>query len=138
MGARLILGRIGLFAGTVLVILLAATGVAYLVGFKLSNVSGHSQTYSLSGTFDVNGNCGQGGYSDLTEGANVTVKDDTGRIIGNSAIKRPNLSCHFTFSVARLPKASFYSVEISHRGALTFSFDDLQRKGWQVALSVGS
>jgi len=46
--------------------------------------------------------------------------------------------CRFAFTVTGIPRATFYSVEVSHRGQLTYSFDDMVNKAWQVAVTLGS
>jgi hypothetical protein len=36
-----------------------------------------------------------------------------------------------------LPKTDFYKVEVSHRGALTYSYDDMKSQNWTVGLKLG-
>jgi hypothetical protein len=99
----------------------------------------------LSGTAD---NCyGSGGYSDIEAAMPVTVKDGTGKIIatGNtSAGSQPSgsefggVECIFAFKIENVPKVDFYSIEIGRRGALNYSFNEIQKRNWKVALSLGT
>jgi hypothetical protein len=40
--------------------------------------------------------------------------------------------------VEGIPDAKFYQVEVSHRGALTYSPSDLDQCGWKIELTLGS
>lgn len=91
---------------------------------------------------------GRGGYDDIQVGTNVTIKDGTGTIIGTGSLGRGRaaepvgvenyaLGCEFSFRVPDVRKAAFYEVEVSHRGGLTFSYDELKTKGWFVRATLG-
>lgn len=83
---------------------------------------------------------GTGGYSDISEGAAVTVKDQDGRIIATSSLGKSHATsttCEFQFVITPLPRADFYSIEVSHRGEVTYSKADLQAQDWTVALTLG-
>lgn len=45
--------------------------------------------------------------------------------------------CEIGFSIPELPEADFYTVEVSHRGGMSYSAADLEARGWQVSLSLG-
>ncbi len=100
---------------------------------------------SSSGISRSGGNCsGTGGYDDLTAGAAVTVKNESGTVIATGSLERgasdatyPTVVCHFSFTISNLPDAKFYSVEVTHRGALTYSQDQLNSNGWKVEASIG-
>jgi hypothetical protein len=80
------------------------------------------------------------GYEDLSAGSPVTVKDGQGKVLaatflptgsdGGSSI------CHFEMTV-KVPDADFYQVEVSHRGVLTYSMQDMELNGWKASLSIG-
>jgi hypothetical protein len=85
---------------------------------------------------------GQGGYSDITEGAPVTVYDGKGAIIATGQLSRGDdrgwkptddtersNTCWFAFTVTA-PHSEFYQVEVSHRGKVTTDSD-------QVELTLG-
>lgn len=79
---------------------------------------------------------GNGGYGDMAEGASVTVYDDTGKIAGVGTLgkgERGSAWCTWGFSVAGLPDAPYYQVEISHRGKIAVKRADVGT----VTLSLG-
>jgi hypothetical protein len=79
------------------------------------------------------------GYQDLSAGAPVTVKDATGTILASTFLPRGttvgNL-CEWTMSVT-VPDSTFYQIEVSHRGEVTFAESDLETNGWEADLSIG-
>ena len=101
------------------------------------------QSYSTSNFSSANGTCqGSGGYSDLAPGVSVVVYSDTGDVLstvplGQGHDLQSNVGCEFTFTVPNLPDASSYSVEVSHRGKLTYTKEQLESNNWTVALSIG-
>jgi serine/threonine-protein kinase len=137
--------------GAIIVIAALALGGGYV----LLGVGGHP-THQVAGTFvltdtDTNSSgittfgstCeGSGGYSDLSAGVSVILKDENDKTIattslgegtGNSAV------CTFHFTLADVPdNATFYNTQISHRGTVSFSHADMVKNGWTVELSMGS
>jgi hypothetical protein len=112
------------------------------------------ERYSISGTFALNGTQGEeyetesngdlcygtGGYDDIQEGAAVTVTSETSTVIGTGGLEQSNYTgagCEFLFTVPNLPRAKFYRIEISHRGQVNFSYDDLEKQNWYVRLDIG-
>lgn len=131
--------------------LIAAAGVTWLVW-----PSSATDRFDLAGTLllngrtshDGSGGCvGSGGYSDITEGAPVTVYDSTGTVIATGQLgggddrgwtptadtERSN-QCWFTFTVS-VPNADFYQVEVSHRGKQTYKRS--QAQSGSIALTLG-
>lgn len=91
-------------------------------------------------------NCyGTGGYTDIKEAMAVTIRDGKGNILATGATesgKRPtgeysNVLCNFSFEVGNVPKVDFYSIEVGRRGQLNFSYEEMQKKNWEVLLSLG-
>ena len=88
---------------------------------------------------------GTGGYSDFGPGMNVVVKNEKGEIIGTS-VTEPGpvpsefavVTCTVSFSVEELPRAKFYEIEVGRRGALTYSYEELEGMDWHLELSLGS
>lgn len=89
---------------------------------------------------------GSGGYGDIEPGAQVTVADGAGDILAvgrlDAGIAVPAgvgdiMYCRFSFTVSEVPVVDIYQVEVSHRGALTYSFDDLAAADWEVTLTLG-
>jgi hypothetical protein len=115
----------------------------------LSACGGHSLQGSIAlhsiGTFgskSIGENCfGTGGYNDLAAGAQVTIRDETGKVLATGHLdegKTKSASeCDFAFNLD-VPDAKFYQVEVSHRGQVTYSADDLEKAGWRVQLTLGS
>jgi hypothetical protein len=90
------------------------------------------------------------GYDDIEVGAAVTVWNEKDTVIATSRLDAPTFealgtsdfdrdygTCTFPFTV-EVPKAEFYAIEISHRGKLTFSYQELVSKNWRVETSLGS
>ncbi len=80
-----------------------------------------------------------GGYSDLRAGTAVSIKDGEGRLLGKGVLKGGRQSingCSFAFSV-EVPDSPFYEVEVSQRGTVPFSRDELEQQDWRISLSVG-
>jgi hypothetical protein len=91
---------------------------------------------------------GTGGYDDISEGAQVVLRDGEGKVIGTSSLNEghSNLGCEvgdviaictFEFIIEDVPSSDFYSVEVSHRGEINFSHEELERQGWEVSLTLG-
>lgn len=113
-------------------------------------------TFTLnSGSTEVSldtGYCsGTGGYDDIAPGLGVVVKDQSGTILATGALSflrfdgasDPDLpgigfgSCTFSFRIRSVPRATFYEVEVGHRGGLTYSYDELRQRSWHVELTLG-
>ena len=98
---------------------------------------------------NVGGPCsGVGGYSDIREGTSVVVRNAEGRIVGTGQLAAGELigrngstkagdECQFAIEVAGVPVSHFYEIEVSHRGAQTFSRAELDSADWQVHLRLG-
>lgn len=76
------------------------------------------------------GEChGTGGYADITAGAQVVIRDRDGTTVGLGSLDpgRPEsrVECRFGFVVDDVPAGrGIYSVEVSHRGEVSFNEDD--------------
>lgn len=91
--------------------------------------------------------CGpESGYPDIAAGAAVVLKDDNGKTIATGALRSPVQSpgsgtgyfrCLLAFTLPDVPEVPFYSVEVSRRGALTFSLADMKAQNWSITLSLG-
>ena len=88
---------------------------------------------------------GTGGYDDIRDGLEVAVTDAAGTVIGLGRLSsKPGedtfagrRTCEYEFTVSGLPDASFYGVEVGHRGVVRFSAADLAQKGWAVEVELG-
>ena len=91
-----------------------------------------SGTISLwSGGTGPNDACrGTSGYSDINRGAEVTVFDADGTLVGAGNLETgtrdsPGGSCVFPFTVDVDGGGDLFQVEVSDRGRLTFQRDEL-------------
>jgi len=126
---------------------LALLGLACLVAVSCGQPTLHGTLTltSSSGVSHSGTSCqGTAGYDDLTQGAPVTVKNENGSIIATSSLDAgvadstyPTVVCHFSFTVENLPDAKFYAIEISHRGEVTYSKDQLSGNGWKADATIG-
>lgn len=85
---------------------------------------------------------GRGGYSDITSGVSVTVRDGASAILatgslGNGQRSATGGSCTYTFTIRDVKQADFYSIEVGRRGALSYSFAEMNSRNWTVAFSLG-
>lgn len=105
---------------------------------------------------------GAHGYDDVRAGMPVTVRDGSDAIVGAGAVRnftsaemgsksigdpfagvkaemvrRPERVCALRFSI-EASDAAFYQIEAGNRGNVTYSRDELERRGWFVALGIGS
>jgi hypothetical protein len=121
-----------------------------LVGLLITLAACGSPTHDITGTFTLSdsdvdwsaSSCsGTGGYSDITEGLGVTVKDGDGKTIATGRLvddpKGSSASrCHYTFTVAA-PESDFYAIAVGRRGELTYSKAELEQQGWEVGFVLG-
>lgn len=89
---------------------------------------------------------GTGGFDDIGPSMPVTVRDGKGNILATGTTgtgSQPQNSeyaaveCTFKFQVDNIPKSNFYSIEVNRRGELNFSFEEMQRKNWEVNFTLG-
>jgi len=129
---------------------MAAVAVSALfVGPRVGEAVETASTFDISGYFELidddirvsNGSCsGTGGYSDISNGAQVIVTDAEGKTVALGKIADgfngyPG-RCRFKVVVKGVPKGSnFYGIEVTHRGRVQFTAVDIAK---QVELSLGS
>jgi hypothetical protein len=142
------LRRIGLAA---LLVLICACGSHPVATFELSLGIRLIEPLSLEAIDRTPGGpCqGSGAYSDIRNGAQVVFKDGQGKVIGTSqlangvagtgTVDRSGFSypCGFRASPLKLPKEDFYTLQVSQRPPITYSFNDLQAKNWQLSVTIG-
>ena len=108
----------------------------------------------IDGTLDQNCLPG-GGYSDIQPlVTQVTVSDQTGKVIGlgklnSGTFSEPSLdvtrvggplwqkSCRFPFTIEHVPEVEFYGIEVSHRGTIRKSLAEMKNDSWKVGLTLG-
>jgi hypothetical protein len=132
----------------------AVVVVGAVVAVALVGSGSGESTHTIRGTMtlidsDVGGSSGDcygtEGYDDIEQGAQVTVKNGSGKTLAVSDLQAGSsddedfmVSCEFGFVVRDVPDASFYDVTVSHRGGVSFSKDEMERKNWHVRLTLGS
>lgn len=114
--------------------------------------------YSIKGSFELidenieggseepGSQCyGTGGFNDISAGMPVTIRDEKGLIIatgdtteGTRPVEHPSVTCIFGFKIEGIPKANFYTIEIGRRGNLNYSFEDMNKRNWEVSLRLAS
>ena len=82
---------------------------------------------------------GDSGYSDITNGAQVTVYDASGKLLALGALRQGIVAafgyCRFAFTVLGVPAgAGPFMVEVAHRGKIAFTVEQAA----DVELSLGS
>ena len=121
--------------------------VVFVVAVLVLNAT--PRTFALHGSIDLKrigvasdgtGGCkGVRGYDDMGEGTTVIVYDSTGQSVAVGALGQgtlTGLACRFPFDVENVPAGSgSYSVEVSHRGKLTFGAD--QAQNGPIAMTLG-
>ena len=122
------------------VVLLAAVIVAIVVGQQQAgpgkfDVHGE-MVLDSEGAYGLGGVCtGVGGYEDMGSTAQVSIYDNAGTMLANSNLNmgEPDQfgNCVFSFLVKDVPVADtdLYSVEVSHRGKITFTKDEADDLG---------
>ncbi|SDM80444.1 hypothetical protein [Allokutzneria albata] len=140
-------GIVGFAAGALLV------GTVWAVSAN-ATMAKAEETFTLRGTMTLTASgstrlsgtscAGTGGYSDIREGASVTVYDPQGAVIAigqldssySSATSTYTQPCTFSFAVSNVPgQHRFYQVEVSRRGKVTSERD--AAKSGSVSLSLG-
>ena len=90
---------------------------------------------------------GKGGYDDIQEGGAVTVRDGSGTVIATgrlaegigiaaSEVNDFLPDCVHAF-VVEVPRVDFYSFEVTHRGEIAYSYQEMVDADWVVAFSLG-
>jgi hypothetical protein len=129
---------LALLAGVVIAIILSSSA-----GTPSHTIIGSLTLTDTDELWSKGDDCqGSGGYDDIRTGAQVVVKDGSGRLLGTSSLlsgtASDSFSCDFAFFVDDVPDADFYSVEVSHRGEITNSRKELEDNAWIVGLTLGS
>jgi len=123
--------------------------LATVAALALTACSG-PKTFDAKGTMTIGpkgvtqyapggGECkGTSGYDDISAGAQVVVTAD-GKTVGVGELgegKYKDGWCEFPFTVSGIKEGNeFYGVEVSHRGKIEYTSDDLKSG---VKLSLGS
>lgn len=130
--------RTGLVVGLVAAALVLFGGSAILtyvvIGHGTVSITGAPRTFTTNGTLTISGvDCGSWGYGDLKTGTEVTLTDETGKVLAAGSLTQI-ATCSFTFTLERIPPGrSFYGVTISHRGTIHYT-EAQMRSGLQLSI----
>lgn len=125
-----------------------ASGTGGTVNLTVASRATLTGTMVLEDGFELDGDdrcSGTGGYSDVREGAQLTVSDESGTVLGVAEFSPGNVDpydvgdesfCQFAFVAAGLPRADFYVFELGRRGDLTYSLGDMERMNWRLNLHL--
>jgi hypothetical protein len=128
------------------------TGSASPVASPVASPASSLETYTIQGAISLqgadyfitseDGSCaGTRGFEDHTVGTPVTVRDGAGTVIATGQIgqSKPfpdDQECMFFFSVLNVPYSEVYVIQISFRGPLTYTFDELELTNWYLRLTI--
>ena len=84
---------------------------------------------------------GAGGYTDLEEGTPVVVRDGDGQVIGTGRFGAgkgagARSACVFAFTVKHVPDADTYSFQMSHRGGVVYTHEELEENNWKIGAAL--
>lgn len=112
--------------------------------------SGGSSTVAVTGTVSVPAARAQlgdepgcpmsAGYNDISSGTQVAVSDEKGTLVATGTLSGPQRDadrCRFSFTVTLPAGKGFYQFEVSHRGKVSFTPDQLKAQQDKVELTVG-
>lgn len=90
----------------------------------------------------IGGICfGIGGYDDIGVGMAIIITDQSGTVIGtafaDSAEQTSIRTCRISAVIENVPEVPFYQVQASHRGAPSYSLQQMQDANWTIALTIG-
>ncbi len=115
-------------------------------GFKVLRTATVSGSFELidsgvDSSIDVVGSVcnGTGGYSDITDGTTVLVKNDAGKLLAETTLgpgSGTSADCTFHFSFSVTEGATDYVVTISHRGEQHYTFAQLKTDGLNLTLGT--
>lgn len=85
---------------------------------------------------------GRFGLADFAEGAAVTVRDESGRVVGASYLEAGTiaqgydpLTCEWTFTV-EVGSAEFYTFEVARHGEITFARAEIESRQGDVYITL--
>lgn len=82
-----------------------------------------------------------GGYADIADGSKVVLRDGVGQVLSTGRLTGGTFGVEgveFTFTLTDVPSVDFYELEVSNRGNLTYSLEEMESSSWTVSTSVGS
>ncbi|SMD04608.1 hypothetical protein SAMN05660733_03708 [Lentzea albidocapillata] len=93
--------------------------------------------FTINGSMTVNGQCGTGGYTDVTLGGQVEIVNQDNKVLGVGTLQGGTGSCSFRFTVSGIPEGQrLYGAQIGNasRGVIWHSEQDAKSQGFHLAL----
>lgn len=146
--------RVPLIVGGI-VLAVAVLAGGFVVATRTGNNPIVPTTHTITGTMKLtdsdlggsaSGACyGTGGYSDIRSGGQVLVKDASNKLIAQGVLgsgshpagKYSNVVCELPFTVRDVPDTDFYLIEVSHRGEISHTKQELEATGWTIGFTLG-
>jgi hypothetical protein len=115
--------------GTVALILAVGGGAWWWTTQRSITVDGDITVNSRADVTSTGTGCFTGGgYADIKSGAQVVIKDDSGKVIATTTLGPGDAigaGCTFPFSVDVPRGSDFYGVELGRRGSVQYTADQL-------------
>lgn len=130
---------------------LGAVGSLAVVGIAGSRPAlGPRATHAVSAVFEFSGSgsrhChGSGGYGDISPETQATLFDGAGAVLSSTYLGAGETVdnwpmepiCRFSFTFPDVPDTDYYQFEVSDRGKIRLSHDEMVANGWTVGGSLG-
>lgn len=130
------------------IVLLSLCAIIATQWDRLSSAVGQSHSVNGSlilmegGEASVGGCRGTGGFSNVYPGAGIVVFNEKNEPIATGSLGNGSTlggeRCSFEFTIEDVPKAKFYTIEISGRGGPTNSYAEMEAVNWNWNLTLGS
>lgn len=117
-----------LIVGAVVLLLAAGVGAWWWTTQRTVTVDGDITVTSPADVTSTGAGCYTGGgYADIKTGAQVVIKDETGKVLATTTLG-PGTgagTCTFPFRADVPAGSDFYGVELGHRGVVQFTADQM-------------
>lgn len=135
-------GKIG---GAVIALIVLALVLTQWDSFSSAIGRSHTVNGSLilmDGSTSLSDRCiGTGGYDNVYYGAGIVIFNEKNEPIATGELGPGRTfggqQCRFEFVIEDVPKAKFYTIEISGRGGPTNSYAQMEASNWNWDLTLG-
>lgn len=126
----------------IIVVLVLVIIVVQALSQSKHKLSGTVTLYDTKLDFQNGESCyGSGGYDDLSQGASVSVRNGSDKIVATTTLSDGTMisgsECEFSYALESVPKSDIYQVEVSKRGNVPYSYNDIKDKDFVVNLEIG-
>jgi hypothetical protein len=140
--AAAIAGAVVVLLGIVIAVISLTTG-----GSTTHTVSGQVDVYQGDTGLDGQSCTGDGGYTNINEGVQVTVEDGSNTILAAGQLGAGTLiadpagtsqtPCSFSFTIADVKSSAIYQFGTANRGEVAYSHAEMKADAWDVTLQIG-